>query len=115
MNLGKRTYSVVGLAAIVAVAIVASTVAFRGGDTGRVGPGEIDDGAELLSQATISLAEAITAAQAVYSGALGEVDIEKYKGQLVFNIDIGPKDVKVDASDGTVLGFAEDDHGDNDA
>jgi len=114
MTMGKRRYSVMGLVAIVAVVIVATTVAFRGGGSGSVGPGEIDDGAELLSETTISLAEAIAAAQAVYSGALGEVDIEKYKGQLVFNIDIGPKDVKVDAADGTVLGFAEDDHGDND-
>ena len=114
MTLDKRTYSVLGLVAIFAVAIVATTVAFRGGDSGRVGPGEIDDGAELLSQTTISLAEAIAAAQAAYSGALGEVVIEKYKGRLIFNIDIGPKDVKVDAADGTVLGFVEDDHGDDD-
>ena len=77
-------------------------------------PGHIDDGADLLDQTTISLEEAIAAAQGAYSGALGEVDIEKYKGRLIFNIDIGVKDVKVDAGDGTVLGFEEDDHGDND-
>ena len=112
MTLSKRTYWIVGLlAAIGMVAGVGATIA--GGSSGPGGvPGQIDDGAELLGQATISLEEAIAAAQAAYSGALGEVDLEKYKGRLVFNVDVGPTDVKVDAADGTVLGDESDDSGD---
>ena len=112
MGLGKRVYGILALVAIVAVVGVA--VALTSG-TARSGviPGQIDDGKELLGQATISLEAAIAQAEAAYSGALGEVDLEKYKGQLVFNIDIGEKDVKVSAADGTVLGYVEDDFGDN--
>ena len=32
-----------------------------------------------------------------------------YQGRLVFNVDIGDKDVKVDAEDGSVLGHESDD------
>ena len=49
------------------------------------------------------------AAQAAENGALGEVDLEMYQDRLVFNIDIGEKDVKVDAADATVLGWVSDD------
>ena len=69
-----------------------------------IAPSEIDDGAELLDQASISLEEAISAAQGAASGGLGEIDLEMYQGVLVFNVDIGTQDVKVDAADGTVLG-----------
>ena len=69
-----------------------------------VAPGEIDDGAESLDQASISLEEAISAAQETTSGDLGEIDLEMYQRVLVFNVDIGIQDVKVDASDGAELG-----------
>jgi uncharacterized membrane protein YkoI len=65
--------------------------------------GQIDDGADLLSQASITLDQAIAAAQGAASGTIGEVDLEKTGGKLVFNVDVGDKDVKVDASNGTVL------------
>ena len=112
MRLGKRTYWVGALVAVMAVATIFATIAAGGGGSSGA-PGQIDDGAELLDQASITLEEAIAAAQAAYDGALGEVDLEDYKGTLVFNVDVGPKDVKVNATDGTVLGFAEDDNGDN--
>ena len=108
MTLGKRTYWFLGLVVISAIAIVGATAAF-GSVGSRVAPGQIDDGAELLDQASISLEETIAEAQAAFNGALGEVDLEFYQGQLVFNIDIGAKDVKVDAADGTVLGWVSDD------
>jgi uncharacterized membrane protein YkoI len=88
----------------------ASGVAMPSGD-----PGQIDDGAELLGQASISLGEEISAAQGAAQGDLGEVDLEMYEGNLVFNVDVGDKDVKVDASDGTVLAqVSEDDKGHED-
>jgi len=74
-----------------------------------VAPGQIDDGAELLSQASITLDQAITAAQQAQDGPLGEIDLEKYQGKLVFNVEIGQYDVKVDASNASILGVDQDD------
>ena len=111
MTLHKRTYWILGLVAIIALvgtgATMASGVVTSGGT-----PGQIDDGAELLDQASISLEEAIATAQEYADGSLGEVDLEKYQGQLVFNVDIGDKDVKVNATNGNVLGHVSDDYGD---
>lgn len=75
------------------------------GDQGEVqaASGQIDDGKELLPQAGITLDQAIAAAQSAASGSVGEVDLEHYEGKLVFNVDIGDKDVKVDASNGSVI------------
>jgi len=69
----------------------------------RVPSGTIDDGKDLLPQATITLSEAIAVAQTTGTGALGEVDLEYFNDRLVFNIDIGNTDVKVDAANGIVL------------
>src|SRR5690348_5858347 len=62
--------------------------------------GAIDDGKELLPQATLTVEQAISAAQAVATGAVGEIDIEHADGRLVFNVEIGNQDVKIDAADG---------------
>ena len=78
------------------------------GDESAAQPGTIDDGKDLLPQATLSLDEAIAAAQAAASGTLGEVDLERYNGALVFNVEIGGSDVKVDAGTGAVLAIAGD-------
>ena len=69
----------------------------------------LDDGADLLSQAKISEQDAIAAAQTAASGPLSEVDLEDYQGQLVFNVDVGSHDVKVDAASGEVLAAPVDD------
>lgn len=69
----------------------------------------LDDGADLLPQAKISEQQAIAAAQTAASGPLNEVDLEDYEGQLVFNVDVGASDVKVDASNGDVLATPSDD------
>jgi uncharacterized membrane protein YkoI len=69
----------------------------------------LDDGADLLLQASITESEAIKAAQTAASGPLNEVDLEDYQGHLVFNVDVGAHDVKVDASTGTVLAAPVDD------
>jgi uncharacterized membrane protein YkoI len=55
------------------------------------------------------LDQAIAAAQSVASGSVGEIDLEHYNGNLVFNVDIGDKDVKISASDGAVLATDADD------
>lgn len=74
-----------------------------------VAPGTIDDGKDLQSQAGISLGEAIQAAQGAASGPVGEVDLEYLNGTLVYNVDTGKHDVKVDAGNGQVLSVDPDD------
>ena len=68
-----------------------------------VASGALDDGAGLMPQADISLDHAIQAAQGAATGAVGEVDLEYLDGALVFNVDVGAYDVKVDAGSGVVL------------
>ena len=60
-------------------------------------------------QARVTEQQAIRAAQSAASGGLDEVDLEHDHGRLVFNVDVGGKDVKVDAADGRVLGVGSDD------
>ncbi len=74
-----------------------------------VAAGTLDDGADLLSQAGISIDAAIQAAQGAASGAVGEVDLERASGVLVFNVDVGNQDVAVDAATGAVLSTSADD------
>ena len=74
-----------------------------------VAPGRLDDGEELLPQAEITLEQAVSASQGAASGPVGEVDLEDYRGRLVFNVDVGTEDVKVDATTGEVLGTESDD------
>ncbi len=69
----------------------------------------LDDGQSLLSQVGISLDAAVEAARGAASGAVGEVDLEYAGDRLVFNVDIGDQDVKVDASSGAVLSVDLDD------
>jgi uncharacterized membrane protein YkoI len=98
----KRTH----LIAAVVVAggtLAGGAVAFAGGNLG------LDDGKDLAGQARISESQAITAAQTAASGALNEVDLEHRDGRLVYNVDVGAKDVKVDASTGDVIAVDADD------
>ena len=74
-----------------------------------VAAGTLDDGADLLPQAAISIEEAIAAAQGAASGAIGEVDLEYVSGVLVFNVDVGVHDVKVDAASGAVVAVDAED------
>ncbi len=73
------------------------------------GAGQLDDGKDLLPKAGITIDAAIAAAQGAATGALGEIDLEDDNGTLVFNVDIGDHDVKVDASNGAVLAADSDD------
>jgi len=101
MNLKRRWYSATALAVI--GALVAGIFLPSGGASAGEA-GVLDDGKDLLPQASITLEEAIAAAQASAPGELDEVDLEYYEGTLVFNVDIGDQDVKVDATTGKVIG-----------
>ena len=70
MTFRKRLYWVVGLVAIIALVGTGAAMASGVMTSGGGAQGQIDDGAELLDQASVSLEEAIAAAQAAASGAL---------------------------------------------
>jgi uncharacterized membrane protein YkoI len=89
----------------------AHTLARRVGleeDESQVAPGTLDDGKDLLPQAKISIEAAIAAARSSATGNIGEIDLEHYHGHLIFNVDVGDRDVKVDATTGQVLGAGTD-------
>jgi uncharacterized membrane protein YkoI len=97
---------VVGVAAVGA----AGGVAFASGSgSGSAGGSRLDDGKQLLDQATITEQQAITAAQGAAQGPLNEIDLEHYDGKLVFNVDVGSGEAKVDAATGHVLAVTYDD------
>jgi uncharacterized membrane protein YkoI len=102
----KRTIAAVtGTAAL---ALAGAAYAAAGGQQAS-GGSRLDDGKELLPQASITEGQAIAAARTAASGDLNEVDLEHAGGTLVFNVDVGAKDVKVDAASGRVLAADEDD------
>jgi uncharacterized membrane protein YkoI len=100
----KMIATAVGVAAIAAAGGVAAASGATGGGSSR-----LDDGKDLLPQAKISEAQAIAAAQGAASGALDEVDLEHAAGRLVWNVDVGGSDVKVDAVTGAVVSTSQDD------
>jgi uncharacterized membrane protein YkoI len=98
----------IGAAVLAVAALGGGAIAAASGNSGG-GPNKLDDGTDLLPQAKLSLAQAVTAAQTAASGTVGEVDLEHYSGRLVFNVDVGDKDVKVDAATGDVVASTSDD------
>jgi uncharacterized membrane protein YkoI len=95
------------VAGIAAVAALGGGVAIASGSA--PGGSRMDDGKQMSSQAKISEQQAITAAQGAASGDLNEVDLEHYDGRLVYTVDVGSSDVKVDAASGKVLNVSQDD------
>jgi uncharacterized membrane protein YkoI len=98
---------VIAAAALVA-ALGAGTYALGGGngiwdDDHFAKPGSLDDGKDLLPQTKITLAQANAAAQAAAQGGLGQVDLEHFRGRVVYMVDVGDNEVRVDAADGQVL------------
>jgi uncharacterized membrane protein YkoI len=103
-----QTRKIIGTAAALAALGAGAGVALAAG-TGGNSPSRLDDGKDVSSQAGISEQQALQAAQARESGALGEVDLEHYQGRLVYNVDVGSHDVKVDAQSGEVVTSTQDD------
>lgn len=75
-------------------------------------PGTLSQGKDLLPQAKITVAQAVTAAQAKATGMLGDVELAKVNGKLVFKVDIGDKEVSVDAANGNVISVSAGNEGD---
>jgi len=103
----KPTAVIVAIAALGALGGVVSANAAVAGTP--PGGSRLDDGAQLLKQATITEQQAISAAQGAATGDLNEVDLEHYAGKLVFTVDVGSSDVKIDAASGKVLDVSQDD------
>jgi len=107
----RRRIIVVAVLATLAV-LAAATFAFGGPkgliwDDGHYAkPGALDDGKELLPQTTISLSTAVATAQAAATGALGQVDLERSHGTIVYTVDIGGNEVHVDAGSGKVVAIS---------
>jgi uncharacterized membrane protein YkoI len=97
------------MAGVATVAAVGLGVVGVGWASGGAGASRLDDGTDLLPQAKISQRQAIAAAQTTASGALNEVDLEHAGGRLVWNVDVGDADVKVDAATGKVVRVDHDD------
>jgi uncharacterized membrane protein YkoI len=102
-----RRRLVIAAAALVA-ALGAGTYALGGGsgiwdDHHFAKPGSLDDGKELLPQTKITLAQANAAAQQAAPGGLGQIDLEHFGGRVVYMVDVGDSEVRVDAADGKVL------------
>jgi uncharacterized membrane protein YkoI len=103
----RRRIVIAVLAAVAALS--AATFAFGGPrnliwDDGHYAkPGTLDDGKDLLSQTSISLATAVATAQHAATGALGQVDLEHFRGDVVYTVDIGGQEVRVDATTGKVV------------
>lgn len=95
---GALTATAVGLGAIGVAWAAGSGAASR-----------MDDGKDLLPHAKVTEQQAIAAAQTAASGGLNEVDLEHAGGRLVFNVDVGDADVKVDAATGEVVRVDHDD------
>jgi uncharacterized membrane protein YkoI len=101
--------SLSSIAAAAVLVLAGATLAFGGpggliyDDGAYAKPGSLDDGKDLRSQATISLGQANAAAQRAASGGLGQVDLEHYDGRLVYMVDVGDQEVRVDAADGSIV------------
>ena len=106
----RRLILIAVLAAI--VVLTGATLAFGGPrgliwDDGHYAkPGTLDDGKDLLPQTTVSLATAVAAAQQAANGALGQVDLEHFRGGIAYMVDIGNQEVRVDAATGKVVAIS---------
>ena len=103
-----QTRKIIGTVAALGALGAGAGVALAAG-TGGNATSRLDDGKDLLSQAGVSEQQAIQAAQTRESGALDEVDLEHYQGRLIYNVDVGSHDVKVDAQSGEVVESTRDD------
>lgn len=105
----KRWLLFASLAAATAVTLVFTTGAIGGAralifdDGAYYQAGSLDDGKDLLPLTTVSLAEANAAAQRVADGELGQVDLEHFGDRIVYSVDVGSQEVRVDADSGVVV------------
>jgi uncharacterized membrane protein YkoI len=95
---------------VLAVLVLAGATLALGGPRGLIRDdghyaraGALDDGKDLLPQTKISLATAVSTAQDAATGALGQVDLEHFRDGIVYMVDIGDREVRIDAATGQVV------------
>src|SRR5262245_53141159 len=97
---------VAAVAAAVGIGGAAYALGGNGGviwDDGKpVQPGSLDDGTDLLPRTDIPLGTAVAAAQRAAQGALGQVDLVEAGGRVFYVVDVGDREVSVDAADGSL-------------
>ena len=72
-------------------------------DDGRPAqPGSLDDGKDLLPKADVPLSDAIATARHAAHGTLGQVDLVEANGHVFYVVDIGDREVSVDADSGAI-------------
>jgi uncharacterized membrane protein YkoI len=105
----SRRFVIVAIA-LAAIALIGGATLAVGGGSGLIWddghyakPGSLDDGKELLPQATIPLAQAVATARHAATGQLGQVDLEHFGTRIVYMVDVGNQEVRVDAANGTVV------------
>jgi uncharacterized membrane protein YkoI len=106
----RKRLIIIPVTLVAAVVVLSGATFALGGGPGGIWDdnhfakaGSLDDGKDLLPHTTISLKRAIAAAQHAAGGALGQVDLEHYGNRIVYMVDIGNQEVRVDASDGSVV------------
>lgn len=90
------------------VLLVAAGIATAGGLAFAKTTGDENDAVADLSKAKITLAQAVSAAEAQAVGKATKADLERERGTVVFDVEVVTADnkvfdVKVDAADGKVL------------
>jgi uncharacterized membrane protein YkoI len=100
-------------AALVAVVALAAATFALGGPRGLIWddghfakPGTLDDGKDLLAQTSLQLTSAVATAQGAATGTLDQVDLERFHGTIVYMVDIGDQEVRVDATNGKVVAIS---------
>ena len=107
----KKVTIVAAAAAATAVSLAGAGYAFGGGggviwdDGHAIQPGSLDDGKELLPRTTVTLAAAVADAQRAVHGALGQVDLVERAGRVLYVVDVGDREVSVDAGTGAIAGI----------
>ena len=76
--------------------------------------GRLEEGSELVEEATVSVEDAIAIAQSAASGSVDDVELERSNGVLVYEIEIGESDIYVDARSGALLSAEHDGREDDD-
>lgn len=75
---------------------------------------EAEEDAQYVGLATITEAEAKRAAETKVGGTASRFKLGNEKGSLIYEVEIGNQEVKVDAGDGTVLEVESGNHGHHD-
>ena len=94
-------------------AAVIAVLATAAGASGTAAAGDSrENDALAISQASIDLTQAIAAAEQHVGGKASKAEVERHKGQLLFEVEVVKDstvmDVKVDAKTGKVISAKED-------